>query len=47
MKRFLPIIFLALIAGLSSTSLSADDKSVAAAKAQRFPPRRKMSNAGR
>ncbi len=37
MKRFIPLIFLAFIAGLSSTSLSADDKSVAAAKAQRFP----------
>src|SRR5277367_2660782 len=38
MKRFLPLIILALTAGLSSLSLLADDKSLAAAKAQKYPP---------
>ena len=38
MKRFLPLVVLALTAGLASSSLSADDKSLAAAKAQKYPP---------
>src|SRR5438045_2507483 len=38
MKQFLPLIVLALTAGLSSLSWSADDKSQATATAQKYPP---------